>query len=298
MNIFSDPQTFIGHRYRHAPLRVNRFHHWPDTSPPCPAGIQHTSCLEWSLLCTQMTYCTPWSQWLWPQLSAAWRAAWLQKNTRHTDYSRLSYFTLNDKTTAFKNKFLGFSFLNDSSVALCVHSCRLTAKLVYGTPTGHNAALTRCKNMRWGGYADRLHVRAERERRLQLQHSYIIVRGHGVVVWRQSYGLDVNRSGLWLLTAHQRRPNQGCPFFGVIDPKTRRGNHKWWCIFMKWDCCFLRTFLAFFQKPEQNIWSKTEKTENHFQARVQMCPNTDLLHDSTRGNVFYVTVCKVVKEAS
>lgn len=75
--------------------------------------------------------------------------------------------------------------------------------------------------MRLGGQADRLDVRVEGERSLQLQHSDIIVSGHGVVVWRHSQRLDVNRFGRELLTAHLCGAYHGCPLSGVIVPINR-----------------------------------------------------------------------------
>lgn len=39
-------------------------------------------------------------------------------------------------------------------------------------------------------------------------------------------------------------PTRAVHSLGLLTLKPEEGNHKLWCIFMKWDCCSLRTSLA------------------------------------------------------
>lgn len=114
-------------------------------------------------------------------------------------------------------------FLSKSLPCRCVSPAgRLTIELVQCAPPWHHAAVSGGEDMRRGGQADGLDVRAEGERGLQLQHTNIVVGGHGVVVRRHNKRLDVNCFGLGLLAAYQRGPHQGRPLFGVIVPIKRK----------------------------------------------------------------------------
>ena len=108
-------------------------------------------------------------------------------------------------------------------MCVCVHIppwAGLTVELAQRSPARHHAVLAGGEGVGGGWQAHRLDVRAEGQRRLQLQHGHVVVRGLGVVVGGHHQGPDVNGPGLGLLSTHQAGPHQRRPLLGVVVPVT------------------------------------------------------------------------------
>lgn len=92
-----------------------------------------------------------------------------------------TWFTLNQLWGVVTLPWAGFIYYSSSP---------LTAVLSDGSPARDDAVLSRIEDVRRGWDADRLDVRSESKRLLQLQHSHITVRVHGVIMWRDDQWLD------------------------------------------------------------------------------------------------------------
>lgn len=98
---------------------------------------------------------------------------------------------------------------------------RLTSKLVQRPPSRHHTVLSRHEDVRVGGQTDRLDVRGERDRCLQLQDGDIVVCGLRAIVWGHYKPFDVYHFRRGLFTTDLCGPHKGRPVSGVLFSEHR-----------------------------------------------------------------------------